>query len=417
MEFQRKKYLDSLIARKHNGMIKIVTGIRRCGKSYLLFNIFYRHLISIGVPEDHIIRIALDDLENESLCEYHALYNRIKSLISDSGMYYLLLDEIQFVPQFEKVLNSLLHIGNIDTYVTGSNSKFLSSDIVTEFRGRGDEIRLHPISFAEFAEAKEGSFDDLWNEYFRYGGLPQAVNISQPNMKAEYLKNLFEKVYISDVLEHHRINNISDFSEILDFLASSTGSYVNPTKLEKTFKTVKHSTISHTTISQYIEYLKDAFLISKAQRYDIKGKKYINANCKYYFEDPGLRNARLDFRQTEENHLMENIIYNELLFRGYNVDIGIVENFERNEKKEVVRKQFEVDFVANSGDRRCYIQSAFSMFDEQKREQEKKSLKNIPDSFKKIIIVRENTVSGYDENGFFIMGLKDFLTNPASLDF
>ena len=326
MEIKRDSYLEQLKIRKDNGMIKIITGIRRCGKSFLLFVLFKKYLLESGVDHDHIIEIALDGIENEELRDPKKCYRYIKDAMKDEQKYYLLLDEVQFMPRFEEVLNSLLRIGNIDVYVTGSNSKFLSSDIVTEFRGRGDEIRIYPLSFAEFYAVFDGDFDDAWEEYMIYGGLPQVVKFSVERQKAEYLKNIFNNVYIKDVVERNRIQNVDEINTLVDILASVIGAPTNPTKISNTFKSERGINYSNKTISNHIDYLAEAFLISKAERYDIKGRKYVGANRKYYFSDIGLRNARLNFRQQEPTHIMENIVYNELLIRGYNVDVGIVDD-------------------------------------------------------------------------------------------
>ena len=387
MEIKRDIYLEQLKIRKNNGMIKIITGIRRCGKSFLLFVLYKKYLLENGVDKDHIIEIALDGIEYEELRDPKKCFQYIKNEIKDAQMYYLLLDEVQFMPRFEEVLNSLLRIHNIDMYVTGSNSKFLSSDIVTEFRGRGDEIRIYPLSFAEFYAAFGGDYDDAWNEYMIYGGLPQVVQFSVERQKAEYLKNIFTNVYIKDVVERNKIHNVDEINTLIDILASAIGAPTNPTKISNTFKSDRGIIYNNKTISNHIDYLAEAFLISKANRYDIKGRKYVGANLKYYFSDVGLRNARLNFRQQEPTHIMENIVYNELLVRGYNVDVGIVDVMAKNVDGKRVRKQLEVDFVVNQGSQRYYIQVAYDMASEEKQTQELNSLRNIPDSFKKIIII------------------------------
>lgn len=417
MEIQRNTYLEQLILRKDNGMIKIITGIRRCGKSYLLFTLFKRHLIENGVKEDHIIEIALDGIENEELREPKACYCYIKDAMKDSGKYYLLLDEVQFMPRFEEVLNSLLRMENIDVYVTGSNSKFLSSDIVTEFRGRGDEIRIYPLSFAEFFSVYDGDYDDAWNEYMIYGGLPQVTSFRTERQKAEYLKNIFANVYLKDVIERNHIQNDDELGTLVDILASAIGAPTNPTKISNTYTSERKSSYARQTISNHIDFLADAFLISKANRYDIKGRKYIGANLKYYFTDIGLRNARLNFRQQEPTHIMENIVYNELLIRGYNVDVGIVDVFSRDNEGNRSRKQLEVDFVVNQGNQRYYVQVAYDISSEEKQIQEFNSLRNIPDSFKKIIIVNGTQKPWRNDEGFVIMGMKYFLLNANSLEF
>ena len=417
MEIKRDSYLEQLKIRKDNGMIKIITGIRRCGKSFLLFVLFKKYLLESGVDNDHIIEIALDGIENEELRDPKKCYLHIKERVDDEQKYYLLLDEVQFMPRFEEVLNSLIRISNIDVYVTGSNSKFLSSDIVTEFRGRGDEIRIYPLSFAEFYAAFDGDYDDAWEEYMTYGGLPQVIQFSVERQKAEYLKNIFSNVYIKDVVERNRIQNVEEIGTLVDILASAIGAPTNPTKISNTFKSERGINYSNKTISNHIDYLAEAFLISKANRYDIKGRKYVGANLKYYFSDVGLRNARLNFRQQEPTHIMENIVYNELLVRGYNVDMGIVDVFAKNSDGKRVHKQLEVDFVVNQGSQRYYIQVAYDMTSEEKQIQELNSLRNIPDSFKKIVIVNGTKKPWRNEEGFVIMGMKYFLLNEDSLEF
>jgi len=417
MEIKRDVYLEQLRIRKDNGMIKIITGIRRCGKSFLLFVLFKKYLLENGIDSEHIIEIALDGIENEELRDPKKCYQYIKAAVKDEQKYYLLLDEIQFMPRFEEVLNSLLRISNIDVYVTGSNSKFLSSDIVTEFRGRGDEIRIYPLSFAEFYSVYDGDYDDAWNEYIIYGGLPQVAQFSLERQKAEYLKNMFTNVYIKDVVERNKIQNVDEIGTLVDILASAIGAPTNPTKISNTFTSERGSSYSNKTISNHIDYLAEAFLISKANRYDIKGRKYVGANLKYYFTDVGLRNARLNFRQQEPTYIMENIVYNELLVRGYNVDFGVVDVYVKNEKDKRVHKQLEVDFVVNQGSQRYYIQVAYDMTSEEKQTQEFNSLRNIPDSFKKIVIVNGTTRPWRNEEGFVIMGMKYFLLNINSLEF
>ena len=417
MEIKRDSYLEQLKIRKDNGMIKIITGIRRCGKSFLLFVLFKKYLLESGVDHDHIIEIALDGIEYEELRDPKRCFQYIKDAMKDDRKYYLLLDEVQFMPRFEEVLNSLLRIGGIDVYVTGSNSKFLSSDIVTEFRGRGDEIRIYPLSFAEFYVAYDGDYDDAWEEYMTYGGLPQVAQFSMERQKAEYLKNIFTNVYIKDVVERNRIQNVDEIGTLVDILASAIGTPINPTKISNTFKSERGISYSNKTIFNHIDYLAEAFLISKADRYDIKGRKYVGANLKYYFSDIGLRNARLNFRQQEPTHIMENIVYNELLVRGYNVDVGIVDVFAKNSEGKRVHKQLEVDFVVNQGSQRYYIQVAYDMASEEKQTQELNSLRNIPDSFKKIVIVNGTKKPWRNEEGFVIMGMKYFLLNADSLEF
>ena len=417
IEIKRDAYLQQLTMRKDNGMIKVITGIRRCGKSFLLFIIFKRYLQENGVDTDHIIEIALDGIENEELRDPKLCFKYIKDAMKDDDKYYLLLDEVQFMPRFEEVLNSLLRMSNIDVYVTGSNSKFLSSDIVTEFRGRGDEIRIYPLSFAEFYSVYEGDYDDAWDDYMIYGGLPQVVSLQSERQKADYLKNIFANVYLKDVIERNKIQNVDEIGILVDVLASAIGAPTNPSKIANTFASERQMSYTNKTISNHIDYLADAFLISKANRYDIKGRKYIGANLKYYFTDLGLRNARLNFRQQEPTHIMENIVYNELLIRGYNVDVGVVQIFDKDKEGKRVRKQLEVDFVVNQGNQRYYIQVAYDMTSEEKQNQEFNSLRNIPDSFKKVVIVNGSKRPWRNDEGFVIMGMKYFLLNEDSLEF
>ena len=409
MIFTREAYLSQLAQKKQNGMIKIISGLRRCGKSYLLFKLFYDKLVAEGVPKSHIVKIPLDDLEYAELRDKMALYKFIKSKIKDKKQYYCLLDEIQLVEGFEKVLNSLLHIENVDVYVTGSNSRFLVKDVITEFRGRGDEIRMYPLSFREFFEGRKDDFSSAWTDYYTYGGLPLVATMKTHKEKSDYLDNLFSKVYLTDVIDRYNIRNKAEFEELLDIVASSIGSPANPVKIENTFKSKKKSTITHKTITSYLNYLDDAFLIQTAERFDIKGRKYIGANKKYYFSDVGLRNARLNFRQLEESHIMENIIYNELKMRGYNVDVGIVECRAKDKNGSLRQIQLECDFVANLGNEKIYIQSALNLADEKKKAQEENSLLKINDSFKKVIVQKEKVVPHYDENGIYIVCLEDFL--------
>ena len=409
IEIKRDAYLQQLTMRKDNGMIKVITGIRRCGKSFLLFNIFKRYLQENGVAADHIIEIALDGIENEELRDPKVCFKYIKDAMKDDDKYYLLLDE--------EVLNSLLRMSNIDVYVTGSNSKFLSSDIVTEFRGRGDEIRIYPLSFAEFYSVYKGDYDDAWDDYMTYGGLPQVVGLQSERQKADYLKNIFANVYLKDVIERNKIQNVDEIGILVDVLASAIGALTNPSKIANTFASERQMSYTNKTISNHIDYLADAFLISKASRYDIKGRKYIGANMKYYFTDLGLRNARLNFRQQEPTHIMENIVYNELLIRGYNVDVGVVQIFDKDKEGKRVRKQLEVDFVVNQGNQRYYIQVAYDMTSEEKQTQEFNSLRNIPDSFKKVVIVNGSKKPWRNDEGFVIMGMKYFLLDADSLEF
>lgn len=415
MEIKRDVYLNKLIRKKKNGLIKVVTGVRRCGKSYLLFRLFHDHLLDAGVPKDHIIEVALDDRSNKALRDPDATLQYVKENIRDKKDYYIVLDEVQYLNEFEDVLNSLLHIRNVDIYVTGSNSKFLSSDVITQFRGRGDEIHVYPLSFLEYTSAWQGTLEEAWDDYLVYGGLPLILSMEAQEDKAEYLRALFQKVYISDIVERHSVRNKAELDELVDVLASAIGSYTNQNKLAKTFKSTKGKTISDKTIKNYIDYLIDSFLISKATRYDIKGRKYIGSPSKYYFEDVGLRNARLGFRQVEPAHLMENVIYNELRIRGYHVDVGVVEHYATNEDGKRGKKQLEVDFVATRGSEKYYLQSAFAMPTADKMNQERRSLLSIPDSFRKMIIVGDNIKVRRDENGIITVGLRNFLLDKDSL--
>ena len=415
MQIKRNYYLQQLIDGKKNGLIKIITGIRRCGKSYLLFTLFRQHLIASGVPDDHIIRIALDDIENEELRAPLVLYKNIKARMIDDELYYILLDEVQLVPRFEEVLNSLLRIDNADVYVTGSNSKFLSSDIITEFRGRGDEIHLYPLSLSEYCEGTGQEPRDAWKDYYTYGGLPHVLALETEKKKLDYLTNLFESVYLIDVIERHKIKNKSEFEELVRIVASGIGAPTNPAKLSNTFKSVKKVNISSVTIDRYLSYMQDAFIIEKAIRYDIKGKKYIGSLAKYYFSDLGIRNAILGLRQQEETHIMENILYNELRRRGCKVDVGMMEQRYVDKDGKWQRKQLEVDFVVNEGSQRYYIQSALALPDEEKRQQEMASLLKINDSFKKIIVVKDDIKPWRDENGILTIGLIDFLMDDNCL--
>ena len=410
-EIQRDLYLNRIINRRENGLIKIITGIRRCGKSYLLDPLFKNYLLADGVKEDHIIKLELDRVENEKYRDSKVLNEYIRSLIKDKDMYYVILDEIQLVEGFEFVLNGLLYEKNIDVYVTGSNSKFLSSDIITEFRGRGDQIKVNSLSFAEFLSAFDGDKYEAWNEYVTYGGMPLILAKKNDEEKSQYLKELFEQTYIKDIVERNNIQRIDILDSLINMLASSVGSLTNPQKLFDTFKSNGEKELSLNTINSYIADIEDSFIVNKSTRYDIKGKKYIQTPQKYYFSDIGLRNARLNFRQQEENHLMENIIYNELLIRGYNVDVGVVEV-----REEGKRKQLEVDFVCNLGNKRYYIQSALNLDTKEKTIQESRSLNNIGDSFKKIIVVKDNIKLWRTDDGIVIMGIQEFLLNKDSLD-
>ncbi|RGI19089.1 ATP-binding protein [Ruminococcus sp. TF08-4] len=416
MDIKRDKYLNDLINRMHNGMIKVVTGIKRCGKSYLLFNIFKNYLLEYGVTASHIITIELDQRKNKKYRDPDTILDYIESLIEDDEQYYIMLDEVQMLQEFEEVLNSLLHIRNADIYVTGSNSKFLSKDVITEFIGRGDEIHIYPLTFKEFMEAYDGDMYRGWAEYVVYGGLPLTVTMKTEEQKISYLTNLFKETYLKDIIERHHIEKTQGLEDLVNILASAIGSLTNPPKIEATFKSAIQSTISLNTIRQYIEHLEDAFIINKANRYNVKGRKYIGTPLKYYFEDVGLRNARLGFRQVEETHLMENIIYNELRSRGYTVDVGVVEKRGTDENGKEYKNQLEIDFVANLGSKRYYIQSAFSMPTEEKRIQEKASLVSVNDSFKKIIVVKDVVNVTRDEDGITTMSIYDFLLKENSLE-
>ena len=417
MEIRRDKYLERLIAHKGNGRVKIVTGIRRCGKSYLLFQLFKRHLIETGVKPSHIIEIQLEDRSNKELRNPDACLAFIKKQIKDQKPYYLLIDEVQLMDEFEDVLNSCLHIQNLDTYVTGSNSKFLSKDIITEFRGRGDEMYLRPLSFKEFRTIQpDKPFDDVWTEYMTFGGLPYCALLPTREEKADYLKHLFDEVFLRDIIERNKIQNDAQLESLLNIISSAVGSLTNPKKLEDTFTSSGAGKLSAYTIKQYLDYLCDAFMIEQAERYDIKGKRYISTPYKYYFTDTGLRNARLNFRQLEETHLMENVMYNELCLRGYSVDVGVVEILERQEDGKYVRKQIEVDFVCNKADERVYVQSAFSIPTTEKRLQEERPLVNVGDGFRKVVVTKDNVIRHNDENGILIMSLQEFLMDEGALE-
>lgn len=416
MYFERKRYLEQLINHKNNGLVKVVTGIRRSGKSFLLFEIFYRHLKSMGIDDQHIVRIDLEDRRNKSLRDPDALLAFIDNKMIDNDMYYIILDEVQMVHEFEDVLNSYNKVKNADIYVTGSNSRFLSKDVITEFRGRGDEIRIHPLSLSEVWEAMpELSWEQMWQLYMTYGGLPLTVQTEKNTDKAAYLKSLFEETYIKDIKERNHVQNDIALETILNIASSSIGSLTNPQKLENTFRSMGNTTLSAQTIKNYLDYLEDAFLISKASRYDIKGKRYISTPYKYYFTDMGLRNARLNFRQIEETHIMENVIYNELILRGYNVDVGVVEIRERDTNGKEIKKQVEVDFVVNHGSERFYIQSVYALPSPEKMEQEVRPFLNINDAFKRIVIVKEDILLRRNDMGIVTMGLREFLVNNNSL--
>ena len=414
MEFKRQYYVNELIKRMHNGMIKIITGLRRSGKSYLLFNLFREYLLQSGVQADHIVCLALDDRDNQPYLNPDSLYAFIKEHTTDSQMFYILLDEIQLVDDFESVLNSLLHRSNVDVYVTGSNSRFLVTDVITEFRGRGDEVRVYPLSIAELHTAfPNRSWDELWRDYSNFGGLPQVALMDDASQKSKYLKQLFQTTYFKDIIDRYKVQQVEPFGQLVDFVASAVGSLTNPLKLSNTFRS-KGQRIADDTVKQYLDYLQDAFLVAEARRYNIRGKQYIGSPYKYYFTDIGLRNARLNFRQYEETHIMENVIYTELLRRGCEVDIGLIETEEKNNGKRE-HKRLEVDFVANRGSERYYIQSAYAMPDEDKIRQEERPLLKISDSFKKMIIVKEPVLTWHNNNGTTIMSLQNFLMDEDSL--
>ena len=416
MEIPRDKYVQELIDRKHNGLIKVITGIRRVGKSYLLSTLYYRHLIQSGVDADHIIRIAFDDRKHLALKNPDALLEYLDSCMTDEGMYYLFFDEVQELDSFESVLNSLLYRENVDIYVTGSNSRFLSKDVLTEFRGRGDEVHLFPLTFAEFMSVYAGDRYEGWNEYYTFGGLPMILTWKTWQQKSEYLSHLFDETYLRDIIARNNIRHPDELETLITILASAVGSLTNPKRIADTFKTEKSSSLSQVTVKSYLDFLEDAFLIHGVHRYDVKGRRYISTPLKYYFEDVGLRNAKLNFRQQEENHIMENIIYNELRKRGYNVDVGVVEKQVKQEDGKYQRKQYEVDFIVNQGSVRYYIQSAFALPDAEKVRQEKMSLLNIDDSFKKIIVVKGPAMLKRDEDGVVTMSIFDFLLNENSLE-
>lgn len=416
MEIRRDIYLNKLISKKHNGLIKVVTGMRRCGKSYLLFNLFKEYLVNEGVNENHIIEIAFDSFENRKYRDPEVLFPYLMEKIADKEMYYVLLDEVQMLDDFESVLNSLGRKKNVDVYVTGSNAKFLSKDIITEFRGRGDEVHMYPLTYSEFMSVYDGDKQEGWRDYVLFGGIPLVLGFETADQKSDFLKSLFEETYISDITGRNNIRNKAELEELLNILSSAIGSLTNPSKLSATFKSVKNKTISKDTIIKYIDYLKDSFLIDSAIRYDIKGKKYINTPSKYYFTDLGLRNARLNFRQVEETHAMENIIFNELKVRGYNVDVGVVVMNEVDKNGKKIRKQLEVDFVCNKGSKRFYIQSAYALPDKEKMEQEQRSLVKTGDGFKKIIITKDAVAPLYNDKGILVMSVYDFLLNPDSME-
>ena len=416
MEIKRDKYLEDLKNRMNNGMIKVVTGIRRCGKSYLVFVIFKNYLLKSGIPENHIIEIALDDRKNKEYRNPDAILAYVEKRIEDKDNYYLLLDEVQMLEDFEEVLNSLLHKANLDIYVTGSNSRFLSKDIITEFRGRGDEVHIFPLTYKEFMQVYPGDRYQGFGDYMMYGGLPLVLSMKTEQQKIQYLTTLFEETYIKDIRERNRIDKLQELNDLINVLASAVGSLTNPSKIQATFKSQIRSDISVNTVNQYIEYLKDAFLINEANRFDVKGRKYIGTPLKYYFEDVGLRNARLGFRQHEETHLMENVIYNELRARGYQVDVGVVPLRIITKDGKRVRTQLEIDFIATMGSKKYYLQSAFSLPDEAKEKQEKESLLNVKDSFKKLVIVNDMLNVRRDADGITTINVYDFLLDENSMD-
>lgn len=415
MIIRRDLYLKKLLERKHNRLVKIVTGLRRCGKSFLLNTLLVAELKNTGVADDHIICLSLEGLMNSQYRDPEFTYQHIASLMKDSSMYYIIIDEIQMMDRFVEFLNSLILIPNADVYVTGSNSRFLSSDIATEFRGRGDVVQLHPLRFSEFLSAYDGDKLDAWDDYFIYGGMPQILSYQSNESKAEYLQQLFQNTYTRDLVERNKLRNENNLDELFNVIASATGSFTNPSKLEKNFRSVKQVSFPRATIDFYIRCMEDAFLVSKAQKYDVKGKQYIGTPYKIYFEDVGLRNARLNFRQTEENHIMENIIYNDLKARGFNVDIGVVEYFTKNNTGKTIRKDCEVDFIVNRGSQRVYIQSAYEIPDNAKMEQEKNSLRRINDSFRKIIITKDYMKPRTDDDGIIRMGIINFLLDDTMI--
>lgn len=418
MIIKRDTYLNKIITRRHNGMIKVITGMRRCGKSYLLFNLFAEYLKKEGVAEDHIIKIDLENRRNKELRDPDALLKHLDSQMTDSDMYYILLDEVQMVNEFEDVLNSFLKVPNADVYVTGSNAKFLATDIITEFRGRGDEIRVRPLSFKEFISVPSNSErDQRLVDYMTYGGLPQVALMTDSSQKEDYLKSLFLRTYLRDIKERYQLKTDADLEELINVLASNIGGLTNPARLQNTFSSVKHKELTSDTIKTYIDLLEDAFMLEKAMRYDIKGRKHIDSPYKYYFEDLGLRNARLNFRQTEFTHLLENLIYNELRMRGFSVDVGqVMTTFTDSETGKRKRSYLEVDFVCNRGYKRYYIQSALAMPTNEKMEQELNSLKKINDGFKKYVIVGYTSPTYQTEDGITIMSIYDFLLGDNLMD-
>ena len=408
--------MDELVSLQNNGMIKIITGMRRCGKSYLLFEIFVSYLENKGVASDHIIKVDLEDYKNRAMRNPDNLYSLVESRIKDDGMYYILLDEVQMLDNFEDVLNGFLKMRNVDVYVTGSNAKFLSKDIITEFRGRGFEVKMYPLSFSEYMSAYSGTVQGGFNEYMLYGGLPQILSYTTEEQKVRFLKTLFDETYIKDIKERYDIRKDDDLEELINIMASGIGALTNPNKLANTFRSEKKSAISYDTVKDYIDYLCDSFLVEKSTRYDIKGKRYVNSPYKYYFMDLGLRNARINFRQSERSHLMENMIYNEMKIRGFNVDVGVVPIVTKDENGKQQRSSLEVDFVCNLGSKRYYIQSAYRMESDEKIRQERASLLRVDDSFKKIIVIGEESPVIRDESGITTLGIYDFLLKDNSLE-
>lgn len=419
MRIERPLYLKRLVQREGNGMAKVVTGIRRCGKSYLLFNIFREHLLESGIPADHIIGVDLDGIENADLRNARVLYEYIKNRLPDDGAenpIFVLIDEIQYVDGFADVVNGLMRLPGVDVYITGSNSRFLSTDVLTEFRGRGDEVRVRPLSFSEYLPAHGGTRQQAWEDYYTFGGMPLVLSQADEVAKTDYLKSLFDAVYLRDICDRHHLRHDDDLDTLVDILASATGSLTNPHRLENTFKNVQNKTVTDKTLKTYLDYLADAFLIEDALQYDIRGRKHIDSPRKYYFSDVGLRNARLGFREQDENHIMENVVYNELRVRGYSVDVGVVDVTETREGGKRMRKRLEVDFVARRGNDQCYIQSAFALPTAEKAEQETRSLRKTGDSFRKYVIVGDSIKAKRDNDGIVTMGLLDFLLDPESLN-
>ena len=415
MLFERKYYLSQLQNADGNGMIKIITGMRRCGKSFLLFNIFRKSLLERGIHEDHIIKVNLEDRRNKELRNPDALLEHIDKLMTDTEKYYILLDEVQLVSEFEDVLNSYLDVPNAEVYVTSSNAKFLSRDIITEFRGRGWEVRIHPLSFAEYYEVIGGEKAEALDQYYKYGGLPAVAGMKRARDKQNYLRKIFETVYLRDVIDRNHLKNADGLRELVRILASTMGASTNVRRISNTFKTAAGIDVAPATIAKYIECLQDAFIISEALRYDVKGRKYIGTETKYYFEDLGIRNAVVEFRQFEPTHIMENVVYNDLCRNGFSVDVGLVESFKRDNNGKLTRRNLEIDFVVNRHDERLYIQSAYALPSKEKVDQEQASLLQVSDGFRKIIIAGDHYSTGYNENGILVIGLYDFLLEKANI--